>query len=81
MSSPVYNAIMLDDRDYQTPEERRRLDAEWRNSESGRRFYRSMAHEARKAAVVRTILWVAIVFLVLVVGAAVLKWAIEELAR
>lgn len=62
--------LMVDDRDYQTPEEIRRLDAQWRNSESGRRFYRSMVREERKAAVIRAVLCVGIGLFVLVIGAA-----------
>jgi hypothetical protein len=69
------------DRDYYSPEEKRRLNAEWGDSEAGRRFYKGVEREERKAAVVGAIVWIAAGLFALVVAAALVKWAIEELAK
>jgi len=74
-------ALDSGDRDYYSPEEKHRLNAEWRDSEAGRSLYKEIDKEERKAGVGRAIVWLAMVILVLVVGTAIVKWALEELAK
>jgi hypothetical protein len=69
------------DRDYYSPEEKQRIHEEWLNSERGQRFQKGMEWEERKASVVRAVVWIIVGLLALVVGSAVVKWAIEELAK
>jgi len=69
------------DVDFYTPEQKQRIHEEWLNSEQGRRLQKEMEHSERETSVVRFVAWIVIGLLALVVGAAVLKWAVEELAK
>jgi len=69
------------DVDFYTPEEKQRQHEEWKASKRGRQFYKELEREERKSAAVGAVVWIVVGLLALVVGAAVLKWAIEELAK
>jgi hypothetical protein len=70
-----------DDREWISPEGKRRFHAEWRNSEAGQRFYKEARRDELKETFVRITIWIVIALVLLVVGSAVVKWAVEELAK
>jgi hypothetical protein len=63
---------------------RKRRTASTRSGETRKRdgvINRSVEREERKAAIVRIIAWIVAGLIAFMVGAAVLKWALEELAK
>lgn len=69
------------DVDFYTPEERERFHQEWLRSEAGQRSQRAQKWQERRDTVVRWIVLSVLGSLGLVMGGAVIKWAIEELAK
>jgi hypothetical protein len=69
------------DVDFYTPEEKERFYQEWLRSEAGQRSQEAQRRQERRDAVVRWIALLAFGLLGLVIGGAVIKWAMEELAK
>lgn len=82
---PFYHAYRMPtdpgDVDFYSPEEKQRHHEEWLRSEHGQRLQKEMDRSDLAATIGRTATWVAIGVIVLVVGAAILKWAMEELLK
>ena len=69
------------DHDCYSPEEKQRIHEEWLDSERGQSYQRHMKWEERKASLVGAAVWIVVGLLGLVVGLAVLRWAIGELTK
>jgi hypothetical protein len=69
------------DVDFYTSEQKQQIHDEWLRSELGQKFQKEMKRGELVASIGRVAAWLVIGSIVLVVGAAVLKWALEELAK
>ena len=69
------------DVDFYTPQEKQQIHEEWLKSERGQRLQKEQKRQEQKDSVVRAVAWIVLGLLVLLVGAAVLKWVFGELAN
>jgi hypothetical protein len=74
-------ATNRDDVDFYTDEEKQRFHEEWLRSEAGQRSQEAQKRQERWDAVVRGIVLLVLGLLGLVIGGAVIKWAVEELGK
>jgi len=69
------------DVDFNTPKQRQQIHEEWLKSEQGQKLQKEMERGEFLGGIGRVAAWVVIGLIVLVISAAVLKWAVEELTK